>query len=71
MKVELDFQKHVVDVVTCIIFYEFESRAGEVYSVQHYVIKFVSDLRRVGVFLRVLRFPPPTKLTATIKLKYC
>jgi hypothetical protein len=26
---------------------------GEVYSIQHYVIKFVSDLRQVGGFLRV------------------
>ena len=26
---------------------------GEVYSVQHYVIKFVSDFRQVGGFLRV------------------
>ena len=39
---------------------------GEVYSIQHYVIKFVSDLRQVNGFLRVLRFPPPVKLTATI-----
>ncbi len=39
---------------------------GEVYSIQHYVIKFVSDLRQVGGFLRILRFPPPIKLTATI-----
>ena len=39
---------------------------GEVYSIQHYVIKFVSDLRQVSGFLRVLRFPPPIKLTATI-----
>jgi hypothetical protein len=38
----------------------------EVYSIQHYVIKFVSDLRQVGGFLWVLRFPPPIKLTATI-----
>ena len=29
----------------------------EVYSIQHYVIKFVSDLRQVGGFHRVLRFP--------------
>jgi len=36
---------------------------GEVYSIQHYVIKFVSDLRQVGGFLRVLRFPPPIILT--------
>jgi hypothetical protein len=33
-----------------------------VYSIQHYVIKFVSDLRQVGGFLRVFRFPPPIKL---------
>jgi hypothetical protein len=32
----------------------------------HYVIKFVSDLRQVIVFLWVLRFLPPIKLTATI-----
>ena len=36
---------------------------GEVYSVQYYVIKFVSD------FLWVLWFPPPIKLTANIYLK--
>jgi hypothetical protein len=39
---------------------------GEVYSIQHYLIKFVSELRQVGVFLRVLRIPPPLKLTAMI-----
>jgi hypothetical protein len=33
--------------------------------VKHYVIiKFLSDLRRVGGFLRVFWFPPPIKLTA-------
>jgi hypothetical protein len=31
---------------------------GEVYLIQHYVIKFVNDLRQVGGFLRVLWFPP-------------
>ena len=36
---------------------------GEVYSIQHYMIKFVSDLRQVGGFLQ---FPSPIKLTATI-----
>ena len=41
---------------------------GEVYSIQHYVMKFVSDLRQVGGFLRIFRFPPPIKLTATILL---
>jgi hypothetical protein len=43
---------------------EFESRSGQ--SVQHYVIKFVRDLWQVSGFLRVLWFPPPIKLTATI-----
>ena len=42
------------------------------YSIQRCVmIKFVSDLRQAGGFHRVLRFPPPIKLTPTIKLKYC
>ena len=34
---------------------EFQFRSGEVYSIKHYVIKFVSDLRQVGGFHRVLR----------------
>ena len=44
---------------------------GEVYSIQHYVIKFVSDLRQVSGFLLVLQFPPPIKLTVMIQLKHC
>jgi hypothetical protein len=39
---------------------------AEVYSIQRYVIKFVSDLRQVSGFLQVLWFPPPIKLTSTI-----
>ena len=35
---------------------------GEVYSIQHYVIEFVSDLRQVGSFTRV----PPVSSTDTI-----
>jgi hypothetical protein len=42
------------------------SAYGEVYSIQHYVIKFVSDLWQIGGLLRVLRFPPQIKLTAKI-----
>ena len=38
---------------------------GDVYSIQHYVIN-ISDLRLVCGFLRVFRFPPPIKPTATI-----
>jgi hypothetical protein len=44
---------------------------GEVYSIQHYVIKFVSNLRQIDGFIRVLRFPPLMKLTTTIKIKHC
>jgi len=42
------------------------SAHDEVYSLQHYMIKFVSDLQQVGGFLQVFRFPPPIKLTATM-----
>ena len=35
------------------------------YSIQHYVIKFVSDLLQVGGFLQACRFPPPIKPTST------
>jgi hypothetical protein len=44
---------------------------GEVYLIQRYVIKFVSDLWQVGGFLQVLRIPPPVNLTTMIQLKYC
>jgi hypothetical protein len=44
---------------------------GEVYSIQHYVIKFVSDLRQIGGFPRVLRFAPEIKLTTTIYQTFC
>jgi hypothetical protein len=39
---------------------------GEVYSIQHYVIKFVSDVQQVSGYLR---FPPLIQLTTTILLK--
>jgi hypothetical protein len=44
---------------------------GKVYSIQHYLIKFVSDLQQFGGFLQIFRFPPPVKFTAAIYLKYC
>ena len=45
---------------------QFEPRSGKVYSIQQYLIKFVSDFQQGGGFLRVLRFPPLKKMTATI-----
>jgi hypothetical protein len=41
---------------------------GEVNSIQHYVIKFVGDLRQVSGFLRVLRFLPHHTITTTTAL---
>jgi hypothetical protein len=35
------------------------AQARCMYLIQHYMIKFVSDLRHVSGLLRVLRFPPP------------
>jgi hypothetical protein len=42
---------------------------GEVYSIQHYVIIFVSDLRQVGGFLRVL-LVSSTNITRRHELNY-
>jgi hypothetical protein len=44
----------------------FETRTWRGVLMQRYVIKFVSDLRQVDGFLRVLRVHPPIKLTTTI-----
>jgi hypothetical protein len=38
------------------------------HTMQHYVIKFFSDLRYVGSFVWVLQFPPQIKLTAMMWL---
>ena len=43
-----------VPITTIIV--SLNSIHGEVYSIQHYVIKYVSDLRQVGGFLWLLRF---------------
>jgi len=38
----------------------------KLYSIQHYVIRFVNALWQVGGFLRTLRFPPPIKRTTAM-----
>jgi hypothetical protein len=35
---------------------------GGIYSIQHYLVNFVSDLRQVGGFIRVLRFSFTNKI---------
>ena len=61
---DLQLPMQSVSITTKVV--SLNPRSGEVYSMQHYVIKFVSDLLQVGGFLHVLWFPPPIKLTATI-----
>jgi hypothetical protein len=65
----LDFQLSVqaVHITTKVV--SLNPAHGEVFLI-HYVIQFVSDLRQVGDFLWVFRFPLPIKLTTTISLKY-
>ena len=62
---QLDLQLPVqsVPIITYVV--RMNPVHGEVYSIQHYVIKFVSYLQQVVCFPLVLRFPPPIKLTAT------
>ena len=62
----LDLQLHVQSVHITTKAVSLYPVHGEVYSIQHYVIKFVSDLQQVGGFLWVFRFPPPLQLTVTI-----
>ena len=59
----LDLQLHMQSVPITTNVVSSNPVRGEMYSIQHYVIKFVSDLRQVGGFLPVLRFPPSIKLT--------
>jgi hypothetical protein len=60
---QLDLQLPMLSVTIIINIVSLNPAHGEVYSIQHYVIKFVSDLRQVSGFLL---FPPPIKLTAAI-----
>jgi len=55
----LDLQLHVQSVPITIKVVSSNLVHGEVYSMRHYVIKFVIDLRQVSGSLRVLWFPPP------------
>ena len=60
MVVELQLPVQSVPVTTEVV--SLNPTHCKMYSIQHYyVIKFVSDLRQVGGFLRVLRFPPSNK----------
>ena len=64
MVVDLQLPVRSVPITTEVV--SSSSVHDEVYSIQLYVIKFISDMRQVGGFPRVLRFPPSLKVTATI-----
>jgi hypothetical protein len=53
-----------VPITTTVV--SFNPTHCKVYSIKHYVIKFVSGLRKICGFLPVHQFPPPIKLTAII-----
>jgi hypothetical protein len=63
-KLDLQLPVQSVPITTKVV--SLNPAHGEVYLIQLFVIKFVSDLRQVVGFLWVLRFPPPIKLRATI-----
>jgi hypothetical protein len=42
---------------------------GEVYSIQHYVIKFVSHLQQVGGFLLIIMWPLHNQSYCNISMK--
>jgi hypothetical protein len=63
MIVDLQIPVQSVHITTDVV--SLNMAHGAVYSMQLYVVKFVSDLGQVGSFLR---FPPPIKLTTTIYL---
>ena len=50
--VDLQLPMHTMPITTDVVRTDLDQ--GEVYSIHHYVIKFVSDLRQFRVFLRVL-----------------
>ena len=60
----MDLQLHVETVHITTKAMSSNPAHGGVYSIQLYMIKFVSDLRQVGGFLRVLRFPPPGSISS-------
>jgi hypothetical protein len=62
----MDLQLHVQSVPITTKVVSSNPIHGEVYSIQHNVIKFVSDLRQVHGFRQVFQFHPSIKLAATI-----
>ena len=62
----LDLQLHMQSVPITTKVVSSNLAHGEAYLTELYVTKVDSDIRQIGGFLPVIRFPPPIKLTATI-----
>ena len=62
----LDLQLHMQSVPITTKVVSSNLTHGEAYLTELYVTKVDSDIRQIGGFLQVLRFPPPIKLTAII-----
>ena len=65
------YNDYIVTQYQCLKVVGLNPSHGEVYSIQHYVIKLVSDLWHAGSFHWVVQHPPPIKLPTMIQLKYC
>jgi hypothetical protein len=61
---ELQLSMPSVPIITKVV--SSNSVHGEVYSIQHYVIKIIRYLWQVGGFLSLLQSPPPIKLPVTV-----
>jgi len=61
---DLQLPMQLVSITTNVV--SLNPTHNEVYSILHYVIKFVSNLRYISDFHQVLRFPPSINLAATI-----
>ena len=61
----LDLQLHMQTVPITTNVVSSNPAHGEVYSILHFVMKFVIDLRQVGGLPWVVQFHSPIKLTIT------
>jgi hypothetical protein len=62
LKYNLDLQLPVQSVLFTTKVVRSNPVQGKVHSIHHFMKEFVSDLRQVGGFLWIFRFPPPIKI---------
>ena len=67
-KLDLQLLMQSVPITTKVV--SLNPTHSQVYSIQHYVIKFVRNLQQVGGFFWVLQFPPPVKKFVESRVKH-